>query len=553
MLMSSLVSNFFIDHQVKLSVLKEEKRLLMLQLKAKSSQLGRRSIGVGDNSPLDLLVKNESELKPRVPEKEVVEISPMRPTSREADQAHLLSFVSSLDTVLNGAFSDITTEHPSQKIEHSKALVRIQKTVGVGCYVPTKSIGVGDGRAIQPPTSEVICSKCQGRHGKSSDSEPEHRLIPRAKLQSCSKCIERSRRRFESKETATEPQGKRDVLRKLEQLTFDVCEPTSVKPEPRPCSRCEERLQHVTADSSTNTDTVRVSSVGVMVRTRSSTPSVSPSTTTATALSPTPRPRSRSQGAQTQRVSTGNMGVQISPTPVRKRDINLQADVVERRHVGVQILAGDLKVATASVGTGVANVWETVCDRCRGLRRRSIGVGSHVTQRDVGVAYAYFAETTSRGCGDCAVSDVLCERCELRQTETVGVGDFDVNVIVCSVCRDRLTPKEETSAPGRSVGTAMTASMEEATEDGVRLCDKCSSQITNVAKDFIDKNVLDPALPTLLSRIPKLAKTPRKTATRPSSMPLGFGNRHALLDSPDEKATKAPRTEALRMTERAEK
>ncbi len=41
--------------QVRLSVLKEEKRLLALQLKAKNSKLNMRTIGVGDHRVDDIL------------------------------------------------------------------------------------------------------------------------------------------------------------------------------------------------------------------------------------------------------------------------------------------------------------------------------------------------------------------------------------------------------------------------------------------------------------------------------------------------------------------
>ncbi|CAN8004558.1 unnamed protein product, partial [Ixodes hexagonus] len=535
--------------QVKLSVLKEEKRLLMLQLKAKSTQLGQRSVAVGDDrveAPPVSKDGNEDDFESRLRVLEGRGIVTPRIAPDEKERMSPLSFALSLDAALNGTFRDTPPQRPSRSLDRTKPLVRIQKTVGVGCSVETRTVGVGEDSTWL-------------ERSPLPDAEREKRP-PRALP--CTKCAERNQKRYESKQTATDAEARHDVRKKLEQLTFDVCEPTSVKPEPRPCSRCEERLQLATSDSGTNTEPARTSSVGVMVRTKSpvaTTPPVSPA--------PTPRPRSRSQGAQTTRVLKGNVGVQISPSPVRKRDVMLQADPVDRRHVGLQVRSEEGRAPLVSTGAGTFDVRDAACDRCRSTRQRSVGVGNHVTQRDVGVAFVAEAEKTSQGSGDCAVSDVLCEKCELRQTETVGVGDWNVNeAVVCDVCHGERgdstsgDKEEETkSEPRRSVGTTMTTSMEEARTDsaGVRLCDKCSSQITNVAKDFIDKNVLDPALPTLTSRIPKLAaRSPRKVMARPTSMPLGFDNRRALMGSPEDKRPEVPtqpRAEQSRMTERAEK
>ncbi|XP_029835050.2 uncharacterized protein LOC8040981 isoform X1 [Ixodes scapularis] len=538
--------------QVKLSVLKEEKRLLMLQLKAKSTHLSQRSVAVGDDRVETPVLKEDSEddFESRLRALDGRGIVTPRITSDEKGRMSPLSFALSLDAALNGTFKDTPPVRPSRSLDRSKPLVRIQKTVGVGCSVETRTVGVGEDSAA-PSQAEY-----RGQYERSPllDAERERRP-PRALP--CTKCAERNQKQYESKQTATDTEVRRDVRKKLEQLTFDVCEPTSVRPELRPCSRCEERLQVVTSDSAVNTEVVRTSSVGVTAQARSPvpTPPVSPA--------PTPRPRSRSQGAQTTRVTKGNVGVQISPSPVRKRDVMLQADSVDRRHVGLQVRCEDVKAHVVSTGTGVLDVRDATCDRCRSVRRRSIGVGIHVTQRDVGVTSVVNEEKTSRGSGDCAVSDVLCEKCELRQTETIGVGDWNVNeTIVCDVCRGESAGGDKSEAKPeerRTIGTTMTTSMEEARTDnaGVRLCDKCSSQITNVAKDFIDKNVLDPALPTLTSRIPKLAsRSPRKVMARPTSMPLGFDNRRALMGSPEDKRPEVPlqpRAEQSRMTERAEK
>lgn len=547
--------------QAKLKALKEEKRLLMQQLQSKPSQLSQHSIGIGDNhilgsstndtvagDGLDSLIQ-ELENQVGLPKAALSE------SRVQTKYPHTSTHSTVPSTREVDTFPESPPLRPSRSLDRTKPAVRIQKTIGVGCSVATRSVAVGDSGELlpqQPSKSEASPERLPSTW----EAQGDWKYIPRAKLHTCARCTERSKKQFESKETATEPEVIRDVRSKLEQLTFDVCEPTSVKPDPRPCPDCEERSRRLSTNAATNTNVVVTSSIGVSA--------ISPQSLQPPVESP-PRPqRSRSQGSQTQRVLKGNVGVQISPSPVRRRDVLLQADVVERRHVGLQVMTVEAKPHTVSVGTGILDVRKIICDRCTNLRQRSVSVGNHINQRDAGVTVSMQKETTSRGSGDCSVSDVLCEKCELRQTETIGVGDFDVNNAVCETCAEEKSTSEEKKPAVEFVGTTMTSSVEEVKVSsdvgGVRLCDKCSSQITNVAKDFIDKNVLDPALPTLSSRIPKLAgRSPKKpAAARPSSVPLSFENRHALLGSPDDRKPTTDLVQQLpepptRMTERAEK
>ncbi|KAL3252407.1 hypothetical protein MRX96_017719 [Rhipicephalus microplus] len=547
--------------QEKLSLLEEEKRLLMLQLKTKSNQLGQRSVGVGENHILGPTKKDSSsdalDEYIRKLEKQGIATSPKTRSFSDAKvqasvpttSTHSMTVVTKEDAPL----PESLPLRPSRSLDRTKlATVHIQKTVGVGCSVPTKSVAVGDNGELLP------ISKHEGSQEifSSKKEYTDWKHIPRAKLHVCAQCTERANRQFESRETATDPEAGKDVRKKLEQLTFDVCEPTSVKPEPRPCPHCQERSKRVFGHSSTNTEAVLTSSVGVSVLTLQPFESLPPE-------SPQRPRRSRSQGAQTQRVLKGNVGVQFSPGPIRQRDVMLQADVIERRHVGLQVTTVEAKPLTVSTGTGITDVRRVVCDRCANLRQRSVAVGNHVSRRDMAVSISLQAERVSQGSGDCSVTDVLCEKCQLKQTETIGVGDFDVNCTVCDACMEKSTSEEKPPST-QSVGMAMTSSVEEPRSPGavtgVRLCDKCSCQITSVAKDFIDKNVLDPVLPTLSSRIPKLSgRTQRKsTAPRASSVPPSSENRSALMGSlSDQKMTAMSqqqlREPPARMAERAEK
>ncbi|KAL1463933.1 hypothetical protein MTO96_027115 [Rhipicephalus appendiculatus] len=288
--------------QEKLSLLEEEKRLLMLQLKTKSNQLGQRSVGVGDNHILG-------------------------PTKKDSGGDALDEYIRKLEK--QGLAASPKTSFSDAKVQasvpttstHSMTLVTMES-----CF-QTQSM-----KAVR-----------KFFHHKEADTDWKH--IPRAKLHVCARCTERAKKQFESKETATDPEAGKDVHKKLEQLTFDVCEPTSVKPDPRPCPHCEERSKRVFGHSSTNTEAVLTSSVGVSVLTLQPYESPPPE-------SPQRPRRSRSQGAQTQRVLKGNVGVQFSPGPIRKRDVMLQADVTERRHVGLQVTTVEAKPLTVSTGTG---------------------------------------------------------------------------------------------------------------------------------------------------------------------------------------------------------
>lgn len=551
--------------QEKLSLLEEEKRLLMLQLKTKSNQLGQRSVGVGDNHILGPTKKDSSadalDEYIRKLEKQTMAASPKTSFSDAKVQASVPTISThsmTVSTKEDVPFPESPPLRPSRSLDRAKlAAVRIQKTIGVGCSVSTRSVAVGDGGELLP-NLPVRVPKHEGTQEILSTQEvdADWKHIPRAKLHICAQCTERAKKHFESKETATDAEPGKDVRKKLEQLTFDVCEPTSVKPEPRQCPHCEERSKRVFSHSFTNTEAVLTSSVGVSVL------PLQPFETPPLESPQRPR-RSRSQGAQTQRVLKGNVGVQFSPGPVRKRDVMLQADVTERRHVGLQVMTVEAKPLMVSSGTGIADVRKVICDRCTSLRQRSIAVGNHVSRRDMAISISLQAEKVSQGCGDCSVTDVLCEKCQLKQTETIGVGDFDVNCVVCDACMEKSTSEEKPPST-HSVGTEMTSSVEEPRSPGavrgVRLCDKCSCQITSVAKDFIDKNVLDPVLPTLSSRIPKLSgRSQRKPAApRASSVPPSSENRNALLGSLSDQKMAAMSQQPLRepparMTERAEK
>ncbi|XP_075527937.1 KN motif and ankyrin repeat domain-containing protein 2 kank isoform X4 [Dermacentor variabilis] len=549
----------------KLSLLEEEKRLLMLQLKTKSNQLGQRSVGVGDNHILGPTKRDAAgdALDEYIRKLENQSLAAFPKTSRsdakvQASVPTTSTHSMTVSTKEDEPFSESLPLRPSRSLDRAKpAAVRVQKTIGVGCCVVTRSIAVGDSGELLL-NSPVQASEHEGSQEKLSTREvdADWKLIPRAKLHVCKQCTERVKKQFESKETATDPEAGKDVRKKLEQLTFDVCEPTSVKPEPRPCLHCEERSKRVFGHSSTNTEAVLTSNVGVSVLTLQPFEIPPPE-------SPQRPRRSRSQGAQTQRVLRGNVGVQFSPMPVRKRDVMLQADVTERRHVGLQVTTVEAKPLTVSTGTGITDVRRVVCDRCANLRQRSVAVGNHVSRRDMAVSISLQAETVSQGCGDCAITDALCEKCQLKQTETIGVGDFDVNCVVCDACMEKSTSEEKPPST-QSVGTVMTSSVEEPgsldSSRGVRLCDKCNCQITSVAKDFIDKNVLDPVLPTLSSRIPKLSgRSLRKPAApRASSVPPSSENRNVLLGSLGDQKVAAISQQQLRepparMTERAEK
>uniref|UniRef100_A0A2R5LKN9 Uncharacterized protein n=1 Tax=Ornithodoros turicata TaxID=34597 RepID=A0A2R5LKN9_9ACAR len=451
--------------QVKMSILKEEKRLLMLQLRAKT-------VGpVGDISPGD-------DVSARLRKLDDNGIATPRLQCLTESETDVAASLSALAASLDAAFRKTPQQAliPEGTFVDSVTDVRkpacTQRTIGVECSVPTRSIGIGDGQVLM----DVV-------HTKETELKEAIEAIT----------SERNLKRHESRETNTDSDLDAEKKKKRKEcLKVMRVEHTSVKPNRQPCVDCATQAvkRTITADAATATERVSFADASVVVDV--TTPAVSKLGTL-------------HQSSQTHRILKTNICIQVAPAAIKKRDTCVQLDPIDRRHVGLQVDMQAKKPTSAA-------------------RKHSVCVGNHVKMRDCATSASILKQTQASG--ECSILDTFCDRCELKQTETIGVGDADVSVTYCEGCLQKQEwPTDEQQVMSRSFG--------------VNLCDKCSSQIENVAKDFIDKNVLDPALPTLMSRIPKLAS--RAARSRPTSAPLGCENRRVLLGSLDVPERSEPR------------
>ncbi|KAB7504598.1 KN motif and ankyrin repeat domain-containing protein 1 [Armadillidium nasatum] len=141
----------------------------------------------------------------------------------------------------------------------------------------------------------------------------------------------------------------------------------------------------------------------------------------------------------------------------------------------------------------------------------------------------------SIGVGDCRLSDVLCEKCKNLHVRNIGVGDSRITDNICKNCKSKqasvaTTPEVER----RSFGSS-----------GVKICDKCHEAITSVAKDFV--GVIGPSPSTAVisqtSKIPRLIDYPKpdeKSPTKPEpelsirpksqTLPMSFKEQKVLAD-----------------------
>ncbi|XP_076347288.1 uncharacterized protein LOC143245160 isoform X2 [Tachypleus tridentatus] len=279
--------------QVKLSVLKEEKRLLMLQLKAKGKKLEHGTTGDENKCTMER-TKSDGEEEggdkitfSRHQDQSDKSASHMNQKTFDSQSLTLESggsesgndnLSSSVTAVLNTriprrkhlvitdvqqkSFSDqegiynqslIYSNIKNLKNAGTNCLV-LTRDVGVG-HVPEKvrSVGIGDENVCV--TMQQFCVKCNRREetrsspDSSSSSEvseneleikKDKKYSSRPRTLSCIRCRERFNKIFQTRGTNTDLYKKLHQF-KLEKLTCDVQEQVSVAPQIQPCPKCEEK------------------------------------------------------------------------------------------------------------------------------------------------------------------------------------------------------------------------------------------------------------------------------------------------------------------------
>ncbi len=154
--------------QVRISVLKEEKRLLMLQLKAKNNKLNMRTVGVGDDTVEDfdkqhsIIYKGEMRA-PRPPMRSVgtgegdvyesqVQLYNGAPEVRERElhteqSTHILEKEKEIHTLLLGK--------DSERMEN----LSLFRKRSLRSLTPSRSIGIGEGDVFDPSNSVHVHEK----------------------------------------------------------------------------------------------------------------------------------------------------------------------------------------------------------------------------------------------------------------------------------------------------------------------------------------------------------------------------------------------------------
>ncbi|XP_018497576.2 uncharacterized protein LOC100902821 [Galendromus occidentalis] len=418
--------------QVKLSVLKEEKRLLKLQLRAKnrgddsavtgspsiSSILDITSAGeshTGDETLNQLRIPSLLQIKtltpprepPRVPpihsEESIPRLAPLRSSSPTLSRGRRSAADNESSAILlKDELWDEATGQPRYKTEGDSSqdiadylkdasvnepliIPKFYNHTGINCcaetrdrgthtdMVHTRHAGVGSSSPLPPPLREVsekkhLCDQC-------NESLLRPKRYPRTSAtqttpEKAKDCSDCSERRKRSLRSTSVNTDSEEPPKKTpkETFTFDVLDGTSILP--KPCEECEKRK--LTRSYSVSTSTVPSST-----RNQSTDPMAeSPSMSRKTAPSPPPKPKNftRSVGVQSSYAVTISQSVQVNPELVRTRDSSCQSDSrLSQRQVGTQ--SERLQTNTNSVASGDFDVRHSVCDSCSSKRLRSVGTG----------------------------------------------------------------------------------------------------------------------------------------------------------------------------------
>lgn len=534
--------------QVKLSVLKEEKRLLLLQLKAKSSKFEQRSVGVGNNHTMDMSVDEMGQRLDQLGAMGITSPRPRRkmlPDHRTRSRSESPIFRNRSKLIDLNDFRSYKRAHPTvastspedeicsllEQVPKTDLYLRETRSVGTNCSVLTRDVGVS--HIVTPSKSVAVGSN-----------------LDLSTSGTCMLCLERDK--AEDPETLTCPTCEDWASRKLcKQLSRSDCRTESISPHP--CFACAERASRIMFDASVVTDdyAARVSTVTLGTNTdRSRTYDsftntdlymediisreeydsvISSSASTSLRLEPEVRDAS----------------TQMIPIAIdRKLQASLSDFGLEAVPKQPKILTQSVGISTQSLnllskGVGDHSINDTICDRCRTVNKRTVGIGNF-TIDDISLCdKCSDTHTRSVGCGDCKITDSTClkcakvrsrtiacgnasilddycSRCDNLRTFSVGVGNSDVHRSTCDKCLQRAVKNVGVATSPmvtRSIETntnnveKLKVDIPNAVNGKLNVCDKCNSVIHSLATDFVQKGSpnASSAPPPLPSRIPRLS------------------------------------------------
>ncbi|XP_045619164.2 KN motif and ankyrin repeat domains 1 isoform X2 [Procambarus clarkii] len=484
--------------QIKLNVLKEEKRLLMQQLK-----LMRK----GSDAPFllppsldgDLTDLSEDELEGRLVSLKNVCVSTTRAPRRRSEspmRVNLEEFRSyrrarrgSLsegseaesvrsviedtplfikeandhitDRRLSLETSKETQTHPDQetsvekKLTHSLpstplVLRKITRDMSTSCRVLTRDIGV----------SHVgIRTRSVGLTTDRADTDRKKEIKPKP----CMQCYERNRKTYESKGVGTPSVSHPEKLRKLSisSVSLESVEPDNIDSENRDPLEKEgspkntflrklgkksaiiSRLSEpqlappvLTFDNSTNTDIVyrREQLVNTSL-------SMSDFCTKAELNEHLAKAKTDWETAREIHDQVRSIAQSIKPltvdngTQVIINDPNLAKTKFQPLLQSIGIL---VKPHTVDAGVGASRVSDNLCEKCTNVKTRSVGSGEG-TITGVLCDKCMYIKIRSVAVGDYRLADTWCEKCSAVQTRSVGSSNDKICDRICDRCDNLLT------------------------------------------------------------------------------------------------------------------
>ncbi|KAG1685801.1 KN motif and ankyrin repeat domain-containing protein 1 [Nymphon striatum] len=494
--------------QVKISVMKEEKRLLMLQLKAKDGKYGES----GDENANEVQkfsrlfdLADKGVITPRLSRRRF-NLNEKQSTTDSPVKQSLTSNMSDSELINSNNVPKEPTQTRSVGINTSV----LKRDVGVGIVKErSKSVGVGDDCVKD---DSMLCSKCHTIRSRSSslctssdiesDSEIDSKDKTSKQLNQCSTCKARSQVDKTTQGMNTESDYVEFVrqklleyqIHKLKQLSIEKNDQVSVEPVEISCEKCE-----ILSAGSKSRETSPVRH-----HRHTSTDLHMDDVASLSYLEKYKKAHRRDRGVSPTKVKANNFAVQVSPPKIRTRDFGISVNINEKKVEPIKPVMCDkgsgtgltsecdrcVAKKTKTVGVGFERVDHILCDRCTSVKLVTKGVGDD----KIGDIFCVkcLVRTKTVGCGDDRISDNFCDKCDVLQTETVSVGSDDVNSLLCDRCSIVTTADASVGTDGPTfVDLSRSSSFE-----GVKLCDKCNSAIQDVAKDIVkntDKNPETPA------------------------------------------------------------
>ncbi|XP_069956736.1 KN motif and ankyrin repeat domain-containing protein 1 isoform X2 [Cherax quadricarinatus] len=117
-----------------------------------------------------------------------------------------------------------------------------------------------------------------------------------------------------------------------------------------------------------------------------------------------------------------------------------------------------VKPHSVDVGVGASKITDNLCDRCMNVKTRSVGSGEGLTT-DLLCDKCMYTMTRSVAVGDYKLTDIWCEKCSAVQTRSVGSSNDKICDRICDRCDSLIT--RSVAVGTISVGDKLTGKMKQ--------------------------------------------------------------------------------------------